>query len=503
MKKIKLFLSLLLISSISWSQNYSVDICVDLGPIPPGMPPGDIMIYYSNAGTSSTIQGVTDTLGWYCTTISVTPDSGNFAFVDLAIYQTNCNSAVGDTFYFATNTDTLIQYVTSYCGNSNPPPSSGCSAIFTTIQDTLNPNVYYLTSYASGATPYSYQWTFSDGSVATTQNAVYTVPNSNGWNWACLDVTDATGCVASYCDVLLDSGTIGNSSCYADFFAYYDDFGAPGTVMFTNLSQPSGTGNIIQVNWDFGDGTTSSDPAPVHVYQQTAVYPVCLTITDDNGCTSTYCESFCVDLGWWNNNPWNWFDSTCTAYFEVYQDSGANNFFYFIDFSLGNSLYYTWDFGNGTVINDPFPFVTLSAPGTYNVCLTITDTLSGCQDVYCDTLVLDSQGNVQKAGTTVYAAVVGTAKPASLVASSKDLKKEALSSVIVYPNPANDYIFVNAESNENLRVDIYDIEGRLLNTEIVRGGNQKIDVQNLPEGLYLVKVSNNQMNKVFKLSKMK
>ncbi|RMG76368.1 MAG: hypothetical protein D6707_12370, partial [Bacteroidetes bacterium] len=73
------------------------------------MPAGDINIYYSNAGSSNTIQGVTDSLGWYCTTISVTADSGSFAFVDLIIYQTNCNQPVGDTMYLAINSDTLIQ----------------------------------------------------------------------------------------------------------------------------------------------------------------------------------------------------------------------------------------------------------------------------------------------------------------------------------------------------------------------------------------------------------
>ena len=44
--------------------------------------------------------------------------------------------------------------------------------------------------------------------------------------------------------------------------------------------------------WDFGDGSTSANPYPVHNYAQPGVYNICLTITSINGnCTDTYCDS--------------------------------------------------------------------------------------------------------------------------------------------------------------------------------------------------------------------
>ena len=46
-------------------------------------------------------------------------------------------------------------------------------------------------------------------------------------------------------------------------------------------------GTIIRYDWDFGDGNMGEGPRPVHTYQQSGVYEVKLTVTDDSG-TSTH-----------------------------------------------------------------------------------------------------------------------------------------------------------------------------------------------------------------------
>lgn len=53
---------------------------------------------------------------------------------------------------------------------------------------------------------------------------------------------------------------------------------APLTVQFTDLSLPGGEG-IRAWHWDFGDGTTSAERNPVHVYGANGLYPVSLTVS--------------------------------------------------------------------------------------------------------------------------------------------------------------------------------------------------------------------------------
>jgi len=46
----------------------------------------------------------------------------------------------------------------------------------------------------------------------------------------------------------------------------------------------------IEYLWSWGDGTTSDEAFPTHTYAEPGYYEICLSITDANGCTSTYCN---------------------------------------------------------------------------------------------------------------------------------------------------------------------------------------------------------------------
>lgn len=67
----------------------------------------------------------------------------------------------------------------------------------------------------------------------------------------------------------------------------------PNTLWVWNLS--SGGSGLYQFLWNFGDGTTSTEPFPTHVYAGTGPYLLCLTVNDSEGCTDTYCDSVSVD----------------------------------------------------------------------------------------------------------------------------------------------------------------------------------------------------------------
>jgi hypothetical protein len=63
--------------------------------------------------------------------------------------------------------------------------------------------------------------------------------------------------------------------------------------------------------WDFGDGSTSTDVSPVHAYQSEGSYSVSLTVTDDRGNTDAKDRSNYIEVlpGWSGGNvargAWN------------------------------------------------------------------------------------------------------------------------------------------------------------------------------------------------------
>lgn len=84
------------------------------------------------------------------------------------------------------------------------------------------------------------------------------------------------------------------------------------------------SGNITSWLWDFGDGTSSTLQNPVHTYPgyQSSV---CLTITTDNPCTSTFCDSIyifnpdpCISLySFYNNITFTTDSSTCDGAIDI------------------------------------------------------------------------------------------------------------------------------------------------------------------------------------------
>ena len=60
---------------------------------------------------------------------------------------------------------------------------------------------------------------------------------------------------------------------------------APLTVTFTDQSKDS-DGQVVAAGWDFGDGATSTERNPTHLYAVPGKFVVTLTATDDNGDTA-------------------------------------------------------------------------------------------------------------------------------------------------------------------------------------------------------------------------
>jgi PKD repeat protein len=375
------------------------------------------------------------------------------------------------------------------CYNFNPGnPVGGCSLYATAFPDSTLLGFVNFTSFPTGTPPFSYQWLFSNGS---TSNQAYPTVNFgyySGSVWGVVNVTDALGCNSSYSvtTLLLNN----NPNCNASFSisANYQ-FGNAGEVFFQNQSLP--VGNNATYEWTFGDGDSSTAMHPVHSYAAAGYYNVCLTIYAASGCNATWCTSIYIDPAWWSSNP---FQGPCTAGFLLFPGTGWLNL---VNTSQGNNLLYTWDFGNGMLSNDPTPFINYNNPGTYNICLNILDTISACTDNFCDSITIDSLGNVYRSPMSgnVGVRVSAAPQPNSLLSlQNAQLSDGAFLKVL--PNPTNGRFSLNfySKQSELTNIAIVDIAGRLLYSKTIEStpGNNALpfELGEWPDGTYFIRISN-------------
>ncbi len=61
----------------------------------------------------------------------------------------------------------------------------------------------------------------------------------------------------------------------------------------------------------------------------------------------------------------------------------------------------------------------------------------------------------------------------------------ALNKLIVYPNPAVDFIFIKMKESLNFQTTIMNVQGKIISQTY---NNQKIDVSGMPKGIYIIKI---------------
>lgn len=134
-----------------------------------------------------------------------------------------------------------------------------------------------------GTDSLSYVWDFGDGDTATMMNPMHSY-DSAGTYVVCLTVTDGCG-MSTSCDSITVTGDPCQSAT-ADF-SITDTSGL--MLTFSNLSSNPGTDSMTYV-WTFGDGNSSTEEAPIHTYDSSGTYQVCLEVTTQCG-TVTDCDS--------------------------------------------------------------------------------------------------------------------------------------------------------------------------------------------------------------------
>ena len=227
--------------------------------------------------------------------------------------------------------------------------NSGCATLVVNFLD------------ESGGTVESRQWLFEGGSPSSSASASptvrYEVP---GVYPVTLTVFNAEG------------------SNVKTISSFVEVEGPPNISILTQISGSqvrfSGVeGDIENYSWDFGDGNTSTEVAPVHVYANAGNYEVVLIVETNCG-TFEFKEDISILI-------------TPTTFFGSDINSACGDLeVQFFDLSSNNVTSWAWTFPNGSpsTSSEKNPVVSYTQIGTYPVTLTTTNAAGSSTETITD-----------------------------------------------------------------------------------------------------------------------
>jgi PKD repeat protein len=214
----------------------------------------------------------------------------------------------------------------------------------------------------------SFQWDFGDGAASALENPVHAFLDPGTYVVALVARDDRGTPSAPRRQVITvrEPGASTNRAPVADFRADPTRGSAPLAVRFTNRSSDPEDDRLAFL-WDFGDGTRSTEPNPIHVYHQIGVFEATLKAIDARGQTSTPAgESIVVTA---NRAPIADFradprrgEAPLTVSFTN-RSTDAD----------GAVVGFEWDFGDGSTSRAENPVHAFTAPAKYAVTLSVTD----------------------------------------------------------------------------------------------------------------------------------
>ncbi|UCH72197.1 MAG: PKD domain-containing protein [Thermoplasmatales archaeon] len=123
----------------------------------------------------------------------------------------------------------------------------------------------------------SWYWDFGDGETTTVQNPIHSYDDIGTYK-IILNIIDVNGDNST----VFHNITVSYKPPTADFEHPTENITAGAELSFTDKST-IGDANITSWLWNFGDNTTSTQQnPPAHVYDETGIYKISLTVKDEN-----------------------------------------------------------------------------------------------------------------------------------------------------------------------------------------------------------------------------
>ncbi len=293
-----------------------------------GCPPLNVQFTNFSTGSTSYLWNFGD--GTTSTVASPSHTYSELGSYDVTLIATGTNGCI-DTLVMHNYIDVNYE-VASY---TPPPAITVCAPFGASFSITPQPGQSYL-------------WDFGDGTTSTLSNPSHEYETAGDYVVSLL-VDNGSPCMVFYPNYQ----TIHVEGIPPQFMV---EIGMcpPFPVTFTDT-----TSDAVSWLWDFGDGTTSTEETPVHVFPNTNVHHVGLTTTTAAGCVFSY-------IGFNSVN----FATSQATFTSTYV---GNVFPQDVQFHSTNpaATSWTWNFGDGTTSTEENPVHTYQVNGSYVVTLSI------------------------------------------------------------------------------------------------------------------------------------
>lgn len=208
-------------------------------------------------------------------------------------------------------------------------PNLGPTASFTPSCSGLTCN-FTDTSTDPDGTVVGWSWNFGDGNTSTAQNPSHTYAAGGSYT-VTLAATDNDGASSAAAEQNVTVTAPVNTPPTAAFTVSCTDL----SCSFDGSDSFDNDGTIVSYAWSFGDGGSSSQQSPTHVYAAADTYSVTLVVTDDGTATDSESRpvtvtapadgSVHVDLsGGGVNNGKTWTAEVTVALHDATHGAGAS-----------------------------------------------------------------------------------------------------------------------------------------------------------------------------------
>lgn len=290
----------------------------------------------------------------------------------------------------------------------NETPS--CKARFKyyqTAYDSVGGTASFQLTNLSEGDSLNYLWQFDNGKTSTEKEPLVTFDLKQKERKVCLTISGKNKCMDTFCDAvyLIDPNlpVIDPAECYTGF-GYAVNLSiktlAPALVLdFYSKATPE----AVEWKWDFGDGTTSAEANPTHIFNlplansplsdPNPIRKVTLTVKTKDGCIVSYVESINIYMTTTRTDEPA---KQCHAWFNYSRPVDVISIpevipYKLVDASEGKVIRRLWQFENGKTSTEAEPLVSFDfQKPTQKVCLTI-HTADSCSSTWCDVIYVNPQ----------------------------------------------------------------------------------------------------------------